>query len=233
MALVTDGAPLSTTAYSAVINASYVKRGLVVKVLYNADGVATWPNLIVGAPTRFDIITMPFYFFGADPETTMHKEKKLTPEVAGTMPSEDVQKEYMAKLPVASFHTKLHPAKYFKSQHMIISPRQGGPAYRLLHKEDAKDGFAPLSSAMNLIGTLRNVDGASPFANQYYGSMVMHNKEGQYTGPGGGLGGGHIGTGDYSFGGIFYHEQGHAFGLPHAADAAAKRRGGHVYSHHI
>ena len=41
--------------------------------------------------------------------------------------------------------------------------------------------------------------------------------DGQYSHPGGGLGGGHRGSGDYSHGGIFFHEQGHAFGIPHTA----------------
>ena len=41
--------------------------------------------------------------------------------------------------------------------------------------------------------------------------------DGQYSHPGGGLGGGHRGSGDYSHGGIFVHEQGHAFGIPHTA----------------
>ena len=217
--LATDGQPYSTTAYSAFINASYVKRGLVIKVLYNTDGVTTWSNLIVGAPTRFDIVTVPLYFFGADPATAVHKGKKLTPDLVGSMPSDDIAYEYMTKLPIASFKLRHHPAKYFKTPYMIVSPRSGGPAYRLLHKEDAKDGFAPLSVGMNIIGTFRSMDGEEDMATQYYGAMVMNDKSGQYTGPGGGLGGGHIGTGDYSYGGIFYHEQGHAFGLPHANDA--------------
>ena len=215
-----DGEPFSTTAYSAKIPARYIARGLAITVVYDGQTMPApaWNKLVVGSPTHFEIVSMPFYFFGADPITTADGEKTLTPDFAGKMP-ESVKDEYTSRLPIASFKNTMHPAGFFKSEYVVIGPRQGGAAYRVYHKEDIKDGFAMISAAMNIIGSFREVDGSNQVAKQYYGSIVSVDKEGRYTGPGGGLGGGHIGTGDYTFGGIFFHEQGHAFGLPHAGGA--------------
>ena len=220
-----DGEPYSTTAWTGTIPADLIKKGLSIKVTY-PGGERTWSNFTVGAPTDFGIVSLPFYFFGADPETTTHHDVTLTPELAGKMP-ESVEEEFKQRLPIASLSSQLHPARFFKSPYAVVAPRQGGSAYRIYQKEEAKDGFAVIGSTMNLIGALREMDAAVPFAVQYYGAIILEDAAGRYAGPGGGLGGGHKGAGDYSFGGIFFHEQGHAFGLPHANDAY--KRGEYPY----
>ena len=64
-----DGEPYSTTAWTGTIPADLIKKGLSIKVTY-PGGERTWSNFTVGAPTDFGIVSLPFYFFGADPETT-------------------------------------------------------------------------------------------------------------------------------------------------------------------
>ena len=64
--------------------------------------------------------------------------------------------------------------------------------------------------------------------NQHYASMIMANKNKEYVFPGGGLGGGHRGTGDYSYGGVFFHEQGHAFNIPHVGETHKQGKYPHV-----
>lgn len=217
-----DGQPYSATAYSATIPAEYVQPGLDIAILDDVMAETKFADILVGASTHFEIVSMPLYFFGADPASTTHDGKVLTPEVAGKM-SEDQSKEYMARLPVASFQSTLHPGRFLKSEYAVIEPRGGGSAYRCYEKADLTSGFDIISSGLNIIGALRELDGSIPLAKQYYASIIMQKKNGAYTDVGGGLGGGHIGAGDYSFGGIFFHEQGHAFGLPHARDDYSSR----------
>ena len=208
----------SHTAWTAKIPGELVTRGMQIFVEW-AEGEKTWSDITVGAPTPFELVSLPLYFFGAHPDDTKDGlGHPLTPELAGRMPT-SVEAEYRERLPISRFHTRLHPARFFRSDHAVVGPRLGGPAYRLSRKEDARDGFAVLSSVMQIMAAIRDMDGAKPLATQYYGSLLQHDAEGKYAGPGGGLGGGGIGAGDYSFGGVFFHEAGHAFGLPHAADA--------------
>ena len=141
-----DGEPYSTTAWTGTIPADLIKKGLSIKVSY-PGGEQTWSSFAVGAPTDFGIVSLPFYFFGADPATTTHNGVTLTPELAGRMP-ESVEEEYKQRLPIASFSSRLHPARFFKSPYAIVAPRKGGSAYRVFHKEDVKDGFAVISSTI-------------------------------------------------------------------------------------
>ena len=213
-----DGEPYSITAWTGTIPADLIKKGLSIKVTY-PGGEQTWSSITVGAPTDLEIVSLPFYFFGADPATTTDDGVLLTPELAGRMPS-SVEEEYKQRLPIASFSTRLHSARFFKSPYIVVAPRQGGPAYRTYRMADMRDDLAALSVAMQILTEIQRVDGVLRLAVQHYGSIILYNDaEERYSGPGAGLGGGHRGTGDYSFGGIFFHEQGHAFGLPHANDA--------------
>lgn len=86
--------------------------------------------------------------------------------------------------------------------------------------DQQKDGYAVMSAVLNLIGGLRGANGEGPTNNQYYAPILSLNPStGREFFLGGGLGGGAVGTGDENYTGIFIHEQGHAFGLPHAGDA--------------
>ena len=76
-----------------------------------------------------------------------------------------------------------------------------------------------MSAVLDTLSALRRANGEASTNNQYYAPLMMLDAQGVYTSPGGGLGGGSLGTGDYDYGGIFIHEQGHAFGMPHAGEA--------------
>lgn len=76
-----------------------------------------------------------------------------------------------------------------------------------------------MSAVLKVLGSIRNANGDNPTNNQYYAPLLMAKQDGSYERPGGGLGGGSVGTGDYSYTGIFIHEAGHAFGMPHAGGA--------------
>ena len=65
----------------------------------------------------------------------------------------------------------------------------------------------------------RGASGEGALPVQYYAPLLALDATGKYSGAGGGLGGGSVGAGDELYAGIFIHEQGHAFGLPHVGDA--------------
>jgi hypothetical protein len=76
-----------------------------------------------------------------------------------------------------------------------------------------------MSAVLTVLGQIRQANGDGGTANQYYAPLVQADPTGKFVGTGGGLGGGHVGTGDHVYKGIFIHEQGHAFGLPHAGES--------------
>lgn len=142
-----DGERYSTTAYSCVVDAVHVKRGLTITVKEDsAPTTRTFDGIVVGAPTRFEILSLPLYMFGMDPKTaTNQKGESLLPEVAGRMKS-DAAAEYFARLPVANFTNAQHPSKYFQSSFAVIRPRNGGEAYRLTNADEQRDGYATLGT---------------------------------------------------------------------------------------
>ena len=72
-----DGEPYSATAWTGTIPADLIKKGLSIKVTY--PGGERRVQLHCGCPTTdFGIVSLPFYFFGADPETTTHHDVTLT-----------------------------------------------------------------------------------------------------------------------------------------------------------
>lgn len=80
-------------------------------------------GLVVGAPVDFEVISLPFYLFGADPaNTTDDKGRLMTPDFVGKM-SEGRVREFQARMPLATFRSTLHPARYFKSDYIVVGPR--------------------------------------------------------------------------------------------------------------
>lgn len=222
-----DGGPYSSTAYSAIVPGEYVKRGLSVEITWTSGGsprTHAMTSIKVGAPTRFKIVTVPVYFFNAS-ESMVHNGNVLTAERVGNM-EPSVAREYSSKMPCSTFHTELHPMKRFNMSYVVVPPGRAydgvtRAAYRINQRDDEANGFDTISIGMGILRKLRKFDGESDVATQYYSPLIYKKsarKGGGYDGPGGGLGGGHIGTGSYTFSGVFFHEQGHAAGLPHALD---------------
>ena len=233
-----DGGPFSTTAYSVLLDADMIQQGLVVVIplhdgsekVYSADAHTLTDRLRVGCPTHFKMVSLPFYFFGANEHTRRSDGTALTAEYAGVIPPVKLD-AFFARIPVANLTFVHHPARKFQSRDCIVAPQQGEPARRFSSKDaiDGRDGdgvytdpmagYKAMGSILGLLSLISTLDGESGMASQYYASFIAVDNNGWYSGPGGGLGGGHRGTGDYSFGGVFIHEMGHAFGMPHVGGA--------------
>lgn len=205
-----NGPAYSTTAYWANLDKSWIKVGLELRVRANEGQFSESKAVKVGAPSEFIMYTLPFYLFGLD-ETDIPLSQTAAPDKA-------TQDEYFAKHPFATLNMVNHPAGKIVWPYIIVGPRGGRVAQKVEYKEQQGDGYAVMSATLNTLGAIRSANGDSLLNNQYYAPLLMANQAGNYSSPGGGLGGGHIGTGDYSYTGIFIHEAGHAFGMPHAND---------------
>jgi hypothetical protein len=161
---------------------------------------------------------LPFYLCGA----TAGVGGAPTLAVVGA-PDAATQAELRAKWPVATLDAANHPAGKVVWPSLVIGPRTDSanarqPAYVVTSTDGYQDGFAAMSSVLGILHGMMAANGESPLAVQY-APIIGLDGSGAYSDPGGGLGGGDAGTGDYSYVGIFIHEQGHAFGLPHAGEA--------------
>ncbi|WP_175743478.1 M66 family metalloprotease [Burkholderia ambifaria] len=159
----------------------------------------------------------PFYLFGAN-------DKNSVPFADVAKPNETTQDEIFAKWPFSSVNTYTHAAGYFTLPYLVVGPRQDAsrtpqPAYGITSMDQQKDGYGTMSAVLSMIQAMRIANGEGDTNNQYYAPIIALNAAGAVADVGGGLGGGNAGVGDHGYSGIFIHEQGHAFGLPHAADA--------------
>lgn len=214
---VLDGEPFSLTAYSANVSAAFVSKGLNITILWDSS-THVITDLIVGAPTDWELYTLPMYFYGASPNMTGLPPTgngtdpvTLTPEVVGIMPEAN-RRELSQRMPVASFTTHLHPGRYIKSDCIIIGPRGGGSSYRSCATTDERDGFASLGGGgMKLLSVMIELDARKPFCEHVYAPLVMLTPDGRETSGGGGLGGQKRGAGNRDYRGTFLHEQIHGF----------------------
>jgi hypothetical protein len=205
-----SGPAYSTTAYWATLEANQVQVGLEL-VLRANEGQRTAARAVkVGATAPFNIYTLPFYLFGLN--------ESHIPLSSTAAPDQAIKDEYFAKHPFSSLEIVNHPVVKVQWPYIVVAPRQGRPAQKVEYKEQQGDGYAVMSAVLNTLGAIRGANGDGPLNNHYYAPLLMANQAGNYSGPGGGLGGGDLGTGDHSYTGIFIHEQGHAFGMPHAND---------------
>jgi hypothetical protein len=205
-----NGPAYTGTAFWAKLEKAWIKPGLTLSVKgSNTDSSA--PRAVkVGAPAEFTILTLPFYLFGLN-ESAIPLSQTATADQATT-------DEYFAKHPFADLQIKNHAAQKIVWPYIIVEPRQGRAAQKVEYKEQQGDGYAVMSAILDTLGAMRNANGDGLINNHYYAPLLMANKAGNYSSPGGGLGGGNLGTGDYAYAGIFIHEAGHAFGMPHAND---------------
>lgn len=204
--------PHTARTWHAVIPASWVKKDIFLRVRATQAKASSFVRLSnVSAPVHFDLYSLPFYLFGAT-DNTLAWSNVQAPDAA-------TQQEMLAKWPISSLNAQNHAAQRVDWPYLVISPRSGQAAYTVTTPSEQKDGFANMSAVLNILGQLRQANGDGGTANQYYAPIIQANKNGQLVEIGGGLGGGHVGTGDHRYSGIFIHEQGHAFGLPHAGES--------------
>lgn len=212
------GPAYATDLYSAVLPAAWLRPGLSLRVKATNYAAGEARPVEVGADMPFTLRVLPFYLFGADETNTGR------PLSATAAPPADAVAELLAKWPVAKLDAINHPARAAMWPTLVIGPRtdaagQAQPAYVARSSSDYKDGFAGLAGVLGVLGALRNANGDGPLAVQYYAPLLALDAAGKFHGAGGGLGGGSVGSGDDSYAGIFVHEQGHAFGLPHVGEA--------------
>lgn len=206
------GPRYASDAYSAEIPASWMTPDLQLRVVADNYQPGAWTSALVGADSEAVLRVLPFYLYGANPDNSF-------PLAKVGVPSQDSINEIYAVWPVARVTAKNHGAKAIVWPTMVIGPREGHAAYVAHSRDDQLDGYATMSSVLNVLGGLLDANGERPASVQYYGPLIMFNAAGTYEGPGGGLGGGEVGTGDPSYTGVFIHEQGHAMGLPHQGGA--------------
>jgi len=204
-----DGPAYSQTAYWVNLDKAWLKTGLALRVRANEGQVTDFQAVNVGAATRFTMNILPFYLFGLS-ETDIPLNETAAPD-------QETQAEYYAKHPISDLKMLNHPAQKVEWPYIIVAPRQGRAAQKVTYKEEQGDGYAVMSAVLNSLHAIRNANGESSTNNQYYAPLLMAKQDASYASPGGGLGGGNVATGDHSYQGIFIHEAGHAFGMPHAA----------------
>eukprot|EP01133_Synstelium_polycarpum_P017375 gene17375-20729_t len=215
-----NGTSYSTTAWSAVVPREWMKPGL--SVLVSADNYepSLFRPLKVGMDTHMDLRTLPMYLFGCTPGAKCG----LLNETGA--PLQKYVDELYQKWPMSTLSPVNHPAKYIEFPYLIFGPAgKDQPAFKGLNTDMEREGFEIMGITLSLLGSIRSANGESSTSNQYYAPLLMLDAAGDLSGPGGGLGtvGGSTGVGDDSYAGIFIHEQGHAFGLPHAGDAYPAR----------
>ncbi|OXJ22578.1 peptidase M66 [Burkholderia sp. HI2714] len=189
-----------------VVSADNYLASAAQRPLFNSDG-------------EMRLTITPFYLFGAS-------DKNSVPLADVAVPNEKTQSELFAKWPFSSVNIYTHAAGYFSLPYLVVSPRQdasGTPqaAYGITSMDQQKDGYGTMSAVLSMIQAMRIANGEGDINNQYYAPIIALNSAGTVADVGGGLGGGNAGVGDHDYSGVFIHEQGHAFGLPHAADAYA------------
>ncbi|MGQ0698445.1 MAG: M66 family metalloprotease [Panacagrimonas sp.] len=212
------GEAYATNRYSATVPSAWIKPGVQFRVSANNYTPSTLTAAaVVGGDFPMILRVLPFYVFGAD-ETNTSRPLSLT-----GAPDTATKAEIFAKWPVASLTATNHPAAKAQWPCLVLPPgtRAGvaEPARRATSIADYRDTFTGMGAVLGVLGALLDANGESVQPVQYYAPLLAIGPSGAYSGPGGGLGGGNVGTGDEVYRGIFIHEQGHAYGLPHAGEA--------------
>lgn len=210
-----SGPALATNLYSATIPAEWVQPGLVLRVSADHYSPGAAHPLIIGADSEFDMWTLPFYLFGAT-------DANAPPIAVTAKPDEMSATELYQKWAIGRVNFLQHPAGRVDWPAIIVGPRDSKPAMQVNNADEQNDGFAVMSAVLSTLSALRRANGEASTNNQYYAPLMMLDAQGVYHSPGGGLGGGSVGTGDHDYAGIFIHEQGHAFGMPHAGESFDK-----------
>lgn len=181
-------------SFTAVLPEGLIRPGLKLKVLVGDESKEY--DIQVGAPTELKMHMYEVHWFGEGNKTY----------------ADNFLDEFAAKIPVKNIELKR--IKNINFPTLISLPREGHPALRVTSKEDykAKTGI--------------NYDGEQGIALKWNSALAaagnQHKLSLSYLSingvPSGGQAGGFKGVGQQGAHGIFLHELGHAFSLPHLGD---------------
>lgn len=212
------GRPYATDSWSATVPSAWMVPGTTFRVSAANYTASTNHTPTFGTDADITLRVLPFYMFGANDSNT-------TPLSAVRVPDTGTQQEIFAKWPVSALAAVNHPIGRVSWSSVVVAPRTDSantaqPAYVVTAMSQQKETYAVMSAVLSLIQNLRNANGEGATNNQYYAPILpVDPVTSRPVGMGGGFGGGGAGVGDQSYAGVFIHEQGHAFGLPHAEAA--------------
>ncbi|KAN0032465.1 hypothetical protein ACTFIV_006363 [Dictyostelium citrinum] len=166
----------------------------------------------VGQDYTLKMWTLPFYLFGANDTNT--QPFSITNGI-----DSNITKELMERWSCSDIQATNHPIKRIDWPYLVMSPRNGKSSMLITNSDQKKDGYAIMDGILNILTEIREAFGESTSSIQIYSPLLHLGANGKYSSPNGGLGGGSRGTGDYKYTFTFFHEQGHAMGLPHAGEA--------------
>ncbi|KAM9963799.1 hypothetical protein ACTFIW_007053 [Dictyostelium discoideum] len=158
--------------------------------------------------------TLPFYLFGANDTNT--QPFSITNGI-----DSQITKELMERWSCSDIIAANHPIQRIDWPYLVMEPRMGNPAMVITNSDQKKDGYAIMNEVLNILTEIREAFGESTSSIQIYAPLLHLGANGKYANPNGGLGGGSRGTGDHKYTFTFFHEQGHAMGLPHSGEAYA------------
>jgi hypothetical protein len=210
------GAPNKAGVYSAVLPAAWLVKGLSLTISADNYLASTTSAPAIGAASVLELNIIPFYLFGANDENSETLASIQAPSVA-------VQNDLYDKWPVSELKIKPFNGGRIDMPSIVVAPRPNSnnvrqPAYLLSNMDEQQDGYAAMDSVLTLTKLMRQANGEAATNTLYYGPMLVLNAAGKQKSLGGGLGSNGGGVGDTAYSGIFLHEMGHAFGLPHAND---------------
>ncbi|MGH8083561.1 MAG: M66 family metalloprotease [Lysobacter sp.] len=209
-----NGPAYAADRYTAAIPYQWMKPGLHLRVRSEDHPPGDYKPVDVGSDMYMTLRTLPFYLFGAT-------ETNSIPFNQTAEPSYSTVVQIFTHWPFGGVIAENHRARSAVWPSIIVSPGSGKTAYKVSNTDQERVGYDIMSATLKILGALKYANGEQSPSYQYYAPLIMFNAQGQYEGPGGGLGqvGGSIGTGDYTYRGIFIHEQGHAMGLSHQGGA--------------
>lgn len=210
-----SGPAYANDLYSATLPANWLATGLQLRARADNYTPGSTRSPLIGADMPMTLRVLPFYLFGAN-------DSNAPPQSVTRSPDAPTIAEMKAKWPVAQLTVANHPAQRVSWPTLVIPPDSRGdgePAYIVTNNDERRGTFHILSTVRGILSGMMDANGERPFPMQYYAPVLVLNAAGNHTGAGGGIGGGDLGTGDHLYSGIFIHEQGHAFGIPHQGDA--------------
>jgi hypothetical protein len=225
-----QGPAFAQDVHSATLDAAWLQPGLRVRFAAPGHQPSVATDVTVGADTEIVLWTLPFYLYGADDDTVPLSSIESVDDA--------IIDEYFAKHPIADLVVEPHPASRVSWDYVVAGPRDGQPA-EVWDSADDVAGEGPCAEQGPILAAMRaiaeaNGDGRTNRA--MYAPIVQLNALGEDAGVQGGCGGGGgtVGAGDTDYAGIFIHEMGHAYRLPHAAgsydDGVYPYPGGSLYA---